>query len=195
MLAGEAVAEAYGEEPDIGRICVVMYANAVGIVTEVEVGVTEANVRREQALAGGEVLFSPDAGTEGIGRNGACEFFQAVVLGQVIFAVEPGNVAQVVRSAMCEAAIKAKAVVVGIVLSRSRARVTVEGAIDVGKGCTGNGVSFRIEIRTDDDAVVLGFVRGATKGGRGRRCLLWNGCSEPKCLYLYRPARGQPSGS
>ena len=68
MLAGEAVAEAYGDEPEVGCVCVVVYADAVGVVTEVEVGVAEAYVWCEGADAGFVVLFGPDAGAEGVGR-------------------------------------------------------------------------------------------------------------------------------
>ena len=146
MLAGLAVAQADRYEPEIGCVAVVVNSQAICVVTEVEVCVAKSYVRCKSANACFVILLGPDTGTEGVRRYGSRQFVEAVVLGNIILAVEPGDVAQVRGLASKEAAIEAQSVVVSVIACRCRCRIAVYGTINVRECGTGYGVVFLVEV-------------------------------------------------
>ena len=159
-----AVADAEREEPQVRIIAVMAYAKAVGVGISAEVQVTDACERGDCALSCGKASFSSDSDAVCIAVSGAGDGLAGVLLGEIIAAMQVGDVAEVSHSALFDSAIESEAVVVSIVFCMSSCGVAGEVSIYIGECCASGCAAILVEVAADDNAIELCVIGSADVG-------------------------------
>ena len=150
-----AVAQAEREHPYIGIIAVMTYADAVGVSVSAEVCIAESCKWGQCAHAKADASFSSDSDAVCVAVGGSGDGLAGVLLGEIIAAMQVGDVAKVSHSALFDSAIESEAVVVSVVFCMSSCGVAGEVSIYIGECCASGCAAILVEVAADDNAIEL----------------------------------------